>query len=451
MKANNELVGVYGIAKDITEEKDMKDKIEYIANHDQLTGLPNRYYIYNYIEELISKAEIKNFNILFIDLDRFKLINDTLGHNTGDIFLEQVAKRLKSSVRKKDIVARLGGDEFIILMEEESKAIIKKVSQRIIDKISYPFMVGGNSIATSASIGISSYPEGGEDLEDLLKHADIAMYEAKKRVGGNYKFYNSEIEKRYYNKIELENDLKKAIRNDELFMIYQPQFDLSTEKLTGIEALIRWKHPRKGMISPVEFIPIAEETGLIVPMGKWILRTVCEQNKRWQDAGFDPIRVAVNVSIRQLQEDDFVDSVKKVIEETSLKPEFLEIEITENIMRNVSDLNHKLIALKEIGVTVSIDDFGTGYSSLNIISDLPIDSLKIDKSFIDGLVTKAKKQVLAKTIINMGNNLNFSIIAEGIETREQLSFLRNNSCNIGQGYLFSKPVSAKEVEEYFLN
>ncbi|TDX53204.1 EAL and GGDEF domain-containing protein [Orenia marismortui] len=451
MKANNELVGVYGIAKDITEEKRMKDKIEYIANHDQLTRLPNRYYIYNYIEELISKAEIKNFSILFIDLDRFKLINDTLGHNTGDIFLQQVAKRLKSSVRKKDIVARLGGDEFIILMEEESKDVIKKVSQRIIDKISYPFMVGGNSIATSASIGISIYPDGGADLEDLLKHADIAMYEAKKRVGGNYKFYNSEIEKRYYNKIELENDLKKAIRNDELFMIYQPQFDLSTEKLTGIEALIRWEHPRKGMISPVEFIPIAEETGLIVPMGKWILRTVCEQNKRWQDAGFDPIRVAVNVSIRQLQEDDFVDSVKEVIEETSLEPEFLEIEITENIMRNVSDLNHKLIALKEIGVTVSIDDFGTGYSSLNIISDLPIDSIKIDKSFIDGLVTKAKKQVLAKTIINMGHNLNFSIIAEGIETREQLSFLRNNSCNIGQGYLFSKPVSAKEVEEYFLN
>ncbi|SEM69906.1 PAS domain S-box-containing protein/diguanylate cyclase (GGDEF) domain-containing protein [Candidatus Frackibacter sp. WG12] len=448
MTVDNEIIGVYCIVKDITENKRLEEKIHHMAYHDALTNLPNRNLLNEQLKQSLIDAKEDNqiLAILFIDLDRFKMINDTIGHNIGDLVLQQVAKKLAKCIRNHDIVARLGGDEFVILMKNINKKQVRKVAERIIDEFSSPFIVEDYEIFTSPSIGISLYPKDGDEAETLIKYADIAMYSVKEKGKNNYQFYNSQLNRMLSRKSKLENGLRKALDKNELSIYYQPQVNLKTGKIIGMEALLRWHHPKLGFISPAEFIPIAEETGLIMPIGEWVLRTACKQNKIWQHAGLEPISIAVNVSAHQFQSENFVEQITNTLNETQLKPSCLELEITENKMKNIEELTLLLNRLKKTGVKIAVDDFGTGYSSLSILDQLPIDNLKIDQSFIHNIIDDYNKAAITKTIITMGNDLNFKVTAEGIETEQQITFLKENDCNIGQGYLFERPLPAEKIE-----
>lgn len=436
------------IVQDISERKKAEKQIKHLAYHDALTGLPNRYFLNNYLVQLLTNKHHKDhtIGIMFIDLDRFKIINDTMGHSFGDIILQRVSKRLIKCVRKDDHVCRQGGDEFIILMENVSHKEISKIAQRIIDEFAYPFIVNGYKIFTSPSIGISLYPIDGHDVESLIKCADIAMYSAKENGKNNFRFYNTKLSEKISHKMDLENGLRKALDNNEFILYYQPQFNLNTYEIIGMEALIRWNHPQLGLIPPNEFIPLAEEIGLIVDIGKWVLKTACKQNKIWQEAGFPPIHIAVNISARQFQRNNFIETIQQVLKDTEIDSKYLELEITESIMQNIEELTVVLNKLKEIGVQLSIDDFGTGYSSLSILQHLPIDTLKIDQTFINGIMVDMNTAAIVKTIIDIGNNLKLNVIAEGIENSEQESYLKQNKNFIGQGYFLCKPLPAKEIE-----
>lgn len=438
---------ILAIVRDISERKKNEKQIQQMAYNDALTDLPNRYFLQNYIEQLLPHIinNRKTIAAMFIDLDRFKRINDTMGHTYGDILLKKTAKRLTNCVRKGDIVSRYGGDEFIILMTDINQQEAAKVAQRIIDKFKDSFNIDGHEIFTSPSIGISLYPSDESDVQSLIKSADIAMYSAKERGKNNFQFYTPNLSESIYRKMDLENGLRRALVNEEFIIHYQPKVSLITGEIIGVEALIRWEHPKLGIIPPDEFIPLAEETGLIVEIGNWVLKTACKQNKIWQEAGHTLMDVAVNISARQFQKKDFVETIKAILQDTNLPPQYLELEITESIMQNISELNLVLNELKSIGVKLSIDDFGTGYSSLNILQHLPLDVLKIDKSFVDGIMIDLNTAPIVKTIIDMGNNLKLNVIAEGIENDEQVEFLRENKCLIGQGYLFSKPLSAEKL------
>jgi diguanylate cyclase (GGDEF)-like protein/PAS domain S-box-containing protein len=435
------------VGRDITERKKAEKTIQYMAYNDDLTGLPNRYMFWKQLHNLLQQKTDQMVAVLFLDLDRFKIINDTQGHTTGDILLQEVARRLKKSIHKEGLVSRQGGDEFIIYLEDTSKDKAAHVAQRLLGEISRPIEINSQEYYVTPSIGISIYPTDGADEDTLIKHADTAMYLAKERGKNNFQFYTPELLGASSRKMELENGLRKALEQNELMIHYQPQVELATGRLVGIEALTRWLHPTYGIISPSEFIPLAEETGLIVPLGKWVLRTACEQNKAWQDAGFQAIPMAVNISVRQMEDDRFVDSVKNVLNQVGLDPQYLELEITESIMQNIERSTLILNQLKEIGVHLSIDDFGTGYSSLSYLKHLPIDKIKIDKSFIDDIIYHSNHGAMVKTIIDMGDNLNFTVIAEGIEKQEQVNFLIQNGCKIGQGYFFSRPLAVKHMEE----
>jgi diguanylate cyclase (GGDEF)-like protein/PAS domain S-box-containing protein len=433
----------------ISEHTKYEEQIKQISLYDSLTGLPNKKLFDQCLEQLIIRSKYENFKIavMFIDLDRFKMINDTLGHNFGDVLLQETAKRLKSCVRKNNMIARYGGDEFIILLENINYDEIEKVAQRIINSFKNLFIINDTEIYISPSIGISIYPDDADDSHALIKNADMAMYLAKDQGKNNFQFYKKELSKNLDRKATLESCLRKALQKDEFILHYQPQVDLNSGKIIGMEALIRWRHPELGMISPVEFIPLAEETGLIVSIGEWVLRTACKQNKLWQDEGFPKMRIAVNISAVQFQNENFLNSVNNILEETKLKPEYLELEITESIMHNIKELKNILIELKKIGVQISIDDFGTGYSTLSILKNLPINKLKIDQLFLDDILINNSTVELMKTIIDMGHNLNFYVIAEGIEDKNQVSFLRQNKCNIGQGYLFSRPLPVENLRK----
>ncbi len=438
-----------GMLYDITEYKKNEEKINQISFYDSLTGLPNKKLFNKYLEQSLIHSKGNDFKtaIMFIDLDRFKMTNDTLGHHYGDKLLQKTAKRLKKCLRKEDKVARYGGDEFIILLENTDCNEVEKVAQRILNEFNNLFKINDIEIYISTSIGISVFPSDGNDSHTLIKNADIAMYLAKDQGKNTYQFYKNELSKNLSRKAMLENCLRKALQNNEFILHYQPQVDLSTGKIIGMEALIRWQHPEFGMISPLEFIPLAEETGLIVSIGEWVLKTACKQNKVWQDEGLKKMRMAVNISAVQFQNKNFLNSVKNILEETKLKPEYLELEITESIMHNIKELKKILIELKNIGVQISVDDFGTGYSTLSILKNLPINKLKVDQSFLDDIIINNSTAELMKTIIDMGHNLNFYVIAEGIEDKKQVSFLRQNKCNIGQGYLFSRPLPVENLKE----
>jgi diguanylate cyclase (GGDEF)-like protein/PAS domain S-box-containing protein len=438
------------VGRDISERKKSEKTIQFMAFYDGLTGLPNRNRFRQHLNEVLSHQKDQMAAVLFLDLDRFKIINDTKGHSTGDLLLQSVAKRLEKAVQNDGMVSRQGGDEFIILLEDIDKEKATQVAQRIIDEFSNPLELDHQEFFVSTSIGISMYPMDGEDEETLLKHADTAMYLAKENGKNNYQFYTSLLNDHSSRKMELENSLRKALELNQLVLYYQPQVELATGKIVGIEALIRWQHPEHGMISPAEFIPLAEETGLIVPIGKWILREACEQNKAWQNRGIVTIPVAVNISVRQIQEEFFVDYVKEVLQQVGLDPHYLELEITETIMQNIEKSTVTLNQLKELGIKLSIDDFGTGYSSLSYLKHLPIDKIKIDKSFVDDIIHHSNQGAMVKTIIDMGQNLNFTVIAEGIEKEEQVIFLKQNACEIGQGYFYSRPISAEQIEELLL-
>jgi diguanylate cyclase (GGDEF)-like protein len=428
------------------------DEINYMANHDTLTGLPNRYMFNKYLEASLERSKKNNqlLAILFLDLDRFKVINDSMGHAVGDLLIKEVALRLKNCLRNENILARQGGDEFIVLLENITLEETKQMAQRIVQSFLTPFEVGEEELFITPSIGISLYPEDGEDVSSLIKNADKAMYLVKNRGKNDYQFSSYESEESVSRKIKLENSLRKAIQNNELFLHYQPQVNLQTGKIKGVEALLRWNHPELGIISPFEFIPIAEETGMIVHIGKWVLQTACKQIKEWQRAGLPIVAVAVNVSPRQLQDVEFINTVQDVLEETKLEPQFLDLEITESLMQNLKHSLAMLSDLKKIGVKLSIDDFGTGFSSLNVLKSLPIDCIKIDQSFVRDISVDSNTAAIVKTIIHMGNNLNFDLIAEGIESPDQVSFLVENGCQLGQGYAYSRPVPAEEIEKVLI-
>jgi diguanylate cyclase (GGDEF)-like protein len=438
-----------------------EERLRHLATHDSLTNLPNRILLHDRLSQTIFRARRFNFGVAFLllDVDRFKVINDTLGHETGDLLLKEVAVRLTKSVRQCDTVARVGGDEFIILLSDLStETDITVAGQRILGAFDADILLGKNQIHVTLSIGISLFPADGDNIETLLKDADIAMYAAKEQGGNVYSFFSAAMSKRAEENLLFTNALRMATTKKEFIMHYQPIVDLDSGTVAGAEALVRWQHSEKGIIPPLTFIPIAESTGLIVPIGEWVLATACRQNKQWQEAGFSPISIAVNFSVRQLQQKDFVETVLRILEESSLAPQFLVVEITETTaMKNVEHSMKVLNELHEKGVRIYIDDFGTGYSSLNWLKRLPVDALKIDRFFIQHIVDDPNDAAIVKAIIAMAHSMNIRVVAEGIETKAQISCLKSLKgtldsglyCDQVQGYLFSRPVPPDEFIKLF--
>ncbi|MGO5054104.1 EAL domain-containing protein [Lachnospiraceae bacterium LCP25S3_G4] len=430
-------------------------EIEYMAYYDNLTGIPNRFLFKDRVENAISLAEQneKFISIMFIDLDNFKSVNDTMGHDGGDYLLKEVSNGLSKRIRKTDTVARFGGDEFIILLNNiDNHNDISKIADNIMRVFSKPFIINGQEVFITASGGIATYPIDGEDSESLVKNADTAMYEAKDNGKNQYSLCTHDMKDEVEKNMKLSNGLYRALERNELSIHYQPQIDLNSKEITGLEALLRWKHPEYGMISPVVFIPLAEKNGSINSIGEWVLRTACNQNKAWQDMGLLYARIAVNLSVIQFNDPLIVEKVDKILKETGLSPKHLELEITESIAvkenKNVVDI---LDRLKKLGVSISIDDFGTEYSSLSRLKTLPIDRLKIDMQFIRGIEDNEKDQAIAKIIINLANSLNLEVIAEGVETKGQMEFLNQKMCDEAQGYYYYKPMPAEELEEILIN
>ncbi len=444
-------VGGYVIYRDITERKRREEIIKYQACHDILTGLPNRVLFNDHLAGALADA-CNNSNmtaVMFLDLDKFKNINDTLGHAIGDELLIEVGRRLKGLIRQVDIVARMGGDEFTILLpgisgEEE----ITKVAQRIIDAFHWPFTVQGRELYITTSIGISVYPVDGGDVKTLLKNADIAMYRAKEMGRNNFQFFASDLSSASLEHFSLTNDLRHALEREEFEIHYQPIVDITANRISGMEALIRWRHPGRGLIYPVEFIPLAEETGFIIPIGEWVLRNACAQNRKWQKAGYSFLKVAVNLSVLQLRHHNLVETVTGILHETGLDPRCLELEITESTV--MQDLDYSIMMLqnlKDLGVRISLDDFGAGCSSLSYLKYFPLDNLKISQSFIHCLDKDQKDGAIVGSIIDMAHRLSLRTIAEGVETEKQIAFLRHHKCDCMQGNIFSKPLPARKFGE----
>lgn len=436
-------------------QRRVEDTIRHQASHDLLTGLPNRLLFNDRLSLALAKIHQRRemLAVIFLDLDSFKNINDTLGHAVGDRLLQNVSQRLKNCLGENDTVARWGGDEFTILLSSiESAADAAKVAQQILDELDTPFNFIEQEFYVKASIGIALAPYDGEDAETLLKNADAAMYRAKHQGRNNYQMYTPAIGNKALERLVLENNLYKALQREEFLLHYQPQIDLNTGEIIGMEALIRWQSGEKGLIPPNHFIPLAEETGLICPIGEWVLRTACVQNRAWQKQGLPPIRVAVNLSGRQFQQQNLVKTIAKVLEDTGLNPEYLEIEITESIaVQDVDFTISVLQSLQRMGIHISIDDFGTGYSSLWSLKRFPLNTLKIDRSFVRDLMRDSKDAAIITAVIALGHGLDLKVIAEGVETPEQLSFLRSVNCDSVQGYLFSPPVSALEATQLYVS
>ncbi|MCC7284843.1 MAG: EAL domain-containing protein, partial [Burkholderiaceae bacterium] len=448
-------VGYRGVSRDITSRKQAEARIEYLATHDSLTGLPNRVMFAELLSHVLASARRneRRFAVLFIDLDRFKFINDSLGHDAGDALLREVARRLKESLRASDIVARLGGDEFVMLLQdlnsaEESATIARKLLSAVIR----PIELNSQECRVTASIGISLFPDDARDEMLLMTHADLAMYHAKEEGKNNFQFYDGRLETMSLERLTLETQLRRAIERNELSLHYQAKLDLAHNTIAGVEALLRWTSTELGPVSPAKFIPLAEETGLILTIGRWVLRNACAQGVAWQRAGLPPVRVSVNLSPRQLLDPELVGAVRNVLVETGLAPDLLELEVTESsVMHNVERALEVLGALKAMGVWLAIDDFGTGYSSLAQLKRFPIDTLKVDRSFIRELPSDSEDKAIAEAIIAMGRTLSLTVVAEGVETLEQQQFLRERACDQMQGFFFSKPVSAAEFAELLRN
>jgi|GEM_PF-463881 len=428
------------------ERKQAADRIQFMANHDALTGLPNRTLLKDRLSQAVLYAQRYDnwVTVVFIDLDNFKMVNDSLGHNAGDELLKTIASRMSSCVRSTDTVVRLGGDEFVILLLDQPKDAdaISETLQKIRVAIAETVHIEGHDLKITSSIGIANYPNDGADSDTLLANADAAMYRAKEIGRDNFQFYTSEMNIKVHEKFLMQEELRNAVARSEFTLLYQPQVDLRTGQVFAVEALIRWNHPTKGMIPPMKFIPMAEETGLIIAIGDWVLHEACRQNKAWQDAGLAHVNVCVNVSSRQFREKNLVSCVVHALEESGLEAKYLEVEITESlIMQNVEQAVAAMEELERLGVQIAIDDFGTGYSSLSALKTFPVVRLKIDKSFINNLSTDESDKAVASAVISLGQKLNLRVIAEGVETAEQVAFLRANNCDEIQGYYFSRPIA----------
>lgn len=443
------------VLRDISERKRFEGELMHMAHHDALTGLPNRTLFFDRLRQGLYKKERsgKMLAVVYLDLDRFKIINDTLGHHTGDLLLKEVADRLRGVVRKADTISRLGGDEFTIIIDEiATPADSLLVAEKILNVFSAPFRLENHEMFVTASMGVTLYPNDGDTAEKLLKNADTAMYHAKDEGRNTYQFFSEEMNSRVSERLSMETGLRHALARDEFLLHYQPRVNTTTGRIVGVEALIRWQQPQKGLILPDTFIPLAEETGLIIPIGEWVLRNACTQARAWQEAGYAQMRISVNISCRQFTHDNLTDSIRGILGETGLQPSCLELEITESvIMLNPERAIRLLNELKEMGISIAIDDFGTGYSSLSLLKRLPADILKIDKSFVSGIPGNKSDETLVATIINLGHNMGLGLVAEGVEREEQLQFLEERNCQEVQGYYFSKPLPAETLQPLLEN
>ncbi|HVL02534.1 MAG TPA: EAL domain-containing protein [Dongiaceae bacterium] len=455
--ADGKPVAIWGIIRDISEYRNAIDRLreneahmEYLAYHDSLTSMPNRLLFQDRVEKALERAKRngKKVALMLLDLDRFKNINDSLGHDMGDRFLKEISTRIQHTIREVDTAARIGGDEFVIVMENFSDiGNVTAVANKLLKTLSVPISIQQHELYATASIGISIYPEDGQDVETLMKAADAAMYRAKDKGKNNFHYYTDDINKRTFELLLLENDLRRALDQNQLFVAYQPQFSLKHGELVGIEALMRWQHPARGLLSPALFIPLAEETGLIEPLGRWMLRASCVQIKSWLDRGYFLGRVAVNLSARQFRQPSLVEDITSILNEVGLGADNLELEITESIaMDNVETTVAKLEVLKRMGLRLAIDDFGTGYSSLSYLKRFAIDKLKIDQSFVRDIVTDPNDAAIAASTIALAHKMGLKVIAEGVETAEQVAFLREQGCDEVQGFYYGKPMTATELE-----
>jgi diguanylate cyclase (GGDEF)-like protein/PAS domain S-box-containing protein len=424
-------------------------EMSQLAQHDPLTGLPNRVLLNDRLLQAISLAmrQDKQLAVMFVDLDGFKRINDSLGHDLGDKLLQSVAKRLVNCVRRTDTVSRLGGDEFVVLLSQvEHEEDAATSARKILRTLAAPHRIDYKNLDISASIGVSTYPSDGSDAENLLNKADTAMYEAKKRGRNNYQFFRKDMQIRIAERQLLERDLRWALGRNEFVLHYQPKFNLQTRQITGMEALIRWMHPLRGLVPPWDFIPIAEECGLILPIGRWVLLEACKQAQFWRESGIGIVPIAVNVSAAEFEDKDFISGVRAVLIATGVNPRNLELELTESVlMHNAESTVRTLGALKDMGVTLAIDDFGTGYSSFTYLRRFPVDALKLDQSFVQDITEDPEDATIVSAMISIGTSLKQRVIAEGVETREQFLFLKRHNCTEGQGYYFSRPVVAEEA------
>ncbi len=442
------------IKEDITEHKHAEERIHYLVNNDALTGLPNRNTLQERTSCAINLAHQQNntLSVLFLDLDHFKDINDTLGHSVGDLILIELSKQISSVLREEDIVSRIGGDEFIIMLSNTNAQSVTHVAQKLLDVIAQPLSIGHNELTVNASIGIALYPADGTDEETLSKNADTAMYRAKQNGRNQYCFFTQEMQERSARNLLLTNALRLALKNNQLEVVYQPQISLPNNIVLGAEALLRWKHPELGQISPVEFILLAEESGMILPIGEWVLRTAIKEAKHWIESGLSPMVVSVNISAVQFHHPDLPNLVTSILREEGLEQEYLELELTESVaMKNPESAYAIMDNLHGRGVRMSIDDFGTGYSSLSYLKKFKVYKLKIDKSFVDDLHTDPEDRAIISAIISMAHSLGLKTIAEGVETIEQLDYLRGQGCDEIQGYYYSKPLSAEAFEMFVKN
>ena len=444
--------GAVVICEDITERENVEAKARYLSTHDGLTGLPNRLLFDQILDHAVkvSRRYQEQFCVMFIDLDRFKFINDSLGHSAGDLLLKDVATRLRNCVRESDVVARFGGDEFVMILYDVANAKqAESVARKIVQSVAVPITIYGQERTTSASVGIAIFPQDATDQQSLIKCADAAMYKAKQEGKDNFRFYSSDIKTQSVERLQLENELRHALQRDELVIYYQAKRYIATGAISGVEALLRWRHPDRGLLSPIDFISLAEETGLLVPIGKWVTETACAQIMGWQALGLPAIRIAINLSPRQLMHENLLGDIEDALQKSGLPANLLELEITESMLMHDLDRTEQLLrAIRIRGVRVAIDDFGAGYSSLSRLKRLPIDTLKIDPSFVRGILTDAKDRAMTKAILTLGLALDLTVVGEGVETKEQELFLHKHGCHQMQGFLFSKPIPGEDFVEF---
>ena len=449
------LINYVAVFTDITERKYAEEQLRYLAHYDSLTGVANRYSLNKRLEGLIHTAEKygQQLAVLFLDLDRFKQINDTLGHNYGDLLLKRVSSRLKGLIKNKDMIARLGGDEFVIILSniKHPKEAIH-IASRIIDALSKSFFLNTHEVYISTSIGISLYPLDGTDMETLLRNADKAMYEAKAGGRNQYELYYEELHNKEPNQRNIENYLRKALERNEFYLVYHPMMDVQSNEIVSVEALVRWNQEELGIVSPADFIPLAEETGLIIPISEWIINKACEDLKTLHVNGYPKLRMSINISALHFNQEGFVKSVDSIFQHTNVNSNYIEFELTESmIMPKAIETVDKLVKLKQLGIKISIDDFGTGYSSLSYLNRFPIDTLKIDQSFIRGLAVYKEDSSIVEAIIMMAHRLNLLVVAEGVENHKQLNLLKKENCDFIQGYYITKPIELEQLFEFLYN